>query len=426
MSNSPETIAAETPPSKITRDSELIDFMLHYAKHYMASGGPTSRLEESLVQIGNKNNKHTEIFATPTGVFVTIQDMDHSFDPKTSLLRIKEMSTDLGKLCELEKLFNQVMNDEISIHMGLMGLRNFSQLKQTYNNWQLCLAAFVAGFAISFGSYQRLTSALVSGLITSFIWLLSNLVMKRYLKNPIFSDFMGAFFTLTLAAIAHGLIMPLSIESYALGGMVLLVPGLSLTTSISELAEQNLVSGTAKFMQSILTLLALGLAYLLFQEIAESLHLRNVLQPVASKTQVEWVSGLAIIVNIICYSIIFKVPARILGWSTLTGVCGWLCITALTDTTIASAAPYLASVAVGLVSLSLGRIHNQPSQVFSVPGIVGMLPGMLAFSSFRYFVSGDGDSGMAFSVQVAITAVSIVFGLMTARIPFALRASLRN
>jgi uncharacterized membrane protein YjjB (DUF3815 family) len=54
-----------------------------------------------------------------------------------------------------------------------------------------------------------------------------------------------------------------------------------------------------------------------------------------------------------------------------------------------------------------------------------MLPGMLALSSFRYFAAGDSDSGLEFSFKVAVTAVSIVFGLMSARLPFVVRAKMK-
>ena len=67
-----------------------------------------------------------------------------------------------------------------------------------------------------------------------------------------------------LAALCQ-ILMPAPFEAYSIGGLVVLVPGLALTTAIAELADQNLVSGTAKLMQAVLTLLALGLAYMLFQ-----------------------------------------------------------------------------------------------------------------------------------------------------------------
>lgn len=402
----------------LPRATDLLDFMLLYAKHYLASGGPTSRLEDNLARIGDLFGKHTEVFATPTGIFVTLQDPSRETDPKTALLRIREAGTDLGRLSKLEQILDEVAEGRTSIHAGLEALKDQALVRNNYLPWHSATAAFFAGFAISFDAYQQLIAAIGSGIITASIWLSSTLFLKRHLNNPIFTDFIGAFFTLTLAALAHGLVAPVSIEAYALGGIVLLVPGLALTTAIAELAEQNLVSGTAKFMQATLALLALGLAYLLFQQLSFSLQLREVLQPAIPKMRELWISILAILLTVSCFGVIFKVPPKALIWSTLTGFSGWMMLSAVSDTRAAAAGPFLASVIVGMVSLGFGRLFRQPSQVFSVPGIVAMLPGMLALSSFRYFATGDQDSGIALSFKVAITAVSIVFGLMTARIPF--------
>lgn len=407
----------KTFPKPIT-DRELLDFMLLYAKHYLASGGPTSRLEEGLSRVGERCAKRTEVFATPTGVFVTICDILGDSEPKTALLRIRETGTNLGRLCRLEQIFSDFLDGKITLHTALEVLRNRAIVREFYKPSQTALAAFVAGTVISFSSYQHFTAALISGFITALVWFLTAVVLKRQFSNPIFSDFLGAFFTLVLAAVAHAFVAPLSIEAYALGGIVLLVPGLALTTAISELAEQNLVSGTAKFMQATLALLALGLAYLLFQQLSFSMALREVLQPAVVRSSSLWIYAASVVVNIFCFGVIFKVPPKSLIWSTFTGLMGWLCLQALVDTRAAAAGPYLASVMVGVVSLGLGRVFSLPSQLYSVPGIVAMLPGMLALNSFRYFASGDENSGIAFTFKVAITAVSIVFGLMTARMPF--------
>lgn len=409
------------------RDRAILDFMLLYAKRYLASGGPTSRLEDSLLRIGALYGRLTEVFATPTGVFVTLNDPTNDDDPKTALLRIRDTGTDLGQLCKLERVFEDLLGGKLGLYAAYEALSSEAFLSQSYRTPHMMIAAFFAGVASSFQTYQRFDAAVVSGFITAFIWFFTIHLLKRKISNPIFSDFLGAFLTLVFAACAHGLLAPISIEAYAIGGIVMLVPGLALTTAISELAEQNLVSGTAKFMQATLVLLALGLAYLLFQQLSASMGLRSVLQPVALKARIEWLSAIAIAVNISCFGVIFRVPPKALIWSTFTGLSGLVCFHALTDTRAASTAPYVAAVMVGLVSLGFGRLARLPSQVYSVPGIVALLPGMIALNSFRYFASGDSGSGIDFTVQVAITAVSIVFGLMTARVPFLIAdARLKN
>jgi uncharacterized membrane protein YjjB (DUF3815 family) len=306
----------------------------------------------------------------------------------------------------------------ISLRAGLETIKNPIITRPLYKMWQSAAAALFAGFAISYNPYHHVRAALMSGLITLLVWLSTTLYLKRRLNNPLFTDFIGAFLTLVMAALAHGYFAALSIEAYALGGIVMLVPGLALTTAISEVAEQNLVSGTAKLMQATMALLALGLAYLLFQQLAFSLDLRNALAPVVAPKQDFWISAAAILTTVACFGVIFKVPPRALVWSTITGAAGWITLQACIPTRAAAAGPFLASVMVGTVSLAFGRVFRQPSQVYSVPGIVALLPGLIALNSFRYFASGDQNSGIAFSFKVAITAVSIVFGLMTARLPF--------
>jgi uncharacterized membrane protein YjjP (DUF1212 family) len=172
-------------------------------------------------------------------------------------VRITETGTDLGRLSRLEHLHGDLLAKKISLHVALEILKDKATVKTLYQPWQNAVASFFVGFAISYAAYQRLPAAIGSGFITTLIWIFSTFFLKRHLNNPIFTDFIGAFFTLTLAAIAHGLIAPVSIEAYALGGIVMLVPGLALTTAIAELADQNLVSGTAKLMQATLALLAL-------------------------------------------------------------------------------------------------------------------------------------------------------------------------
>ncbi len=393
----------------------LLGFLLFYARHYLSAGGPTSRLEDSIMQLGKQFGHETEVFATPTGVFITSTQKNEK--PETALVRIKSTSINLGKLCILERVYNDISSEKISIKTALETLRSGILSKPFYKIWQTALAAFITGFVICYDSYRKISVAAVSGIIALAIWLITAVLLPRKISNPIFGDFAGTFLTLVFAAFANHL-MPTSIEAYSLGAIVLLVPGLALTTAIAELAEQNLVSGTAKFMQAFLTILAIGLAYLIFQELASSLDIGYLVASYEPKQKEFLISLFAVIMNASCFGVILKVPPKSIFWVMLTGVMGWICFHILATSQAAIAAPYLASVLVGMLSLLWGRIFRLPSQVYSVPGIVAMLPGMLAISSFRLFASGDQESGIELSLKVAITTVSIVFGLITARIPF--------
>lgn len=402
---------------------DLLRFFSDYARRYLSSGGPTSRLEESISQVGNKFGHETEAFATPTGVFFTCQKDNQ--DPVTALARIRESGINLGELCTLERTLDDVLEDRMSLADASSFIHSGQTQITPYPRWHFAFAAFVAGFVVSFAAYQSMPAAWTSAFITLITWAITGPVFRHFFPSAIFRDFLGAFVALGLASTAN-YFHAISIEAYSIGGLVLLVPGLLLTTAIAELAEQNLVSGTAKLMQGLLILMALGLAYVLLHEISRALQLEDVLAGSKQKPRIFAISFLAVLTSVYCYGVIFRVPPSQLLWSSLTGVCAWLVLQAIQATPLMVAAPYFASVAVGLLSLGLGRFFRVPSQTYSVPGIMAMLPGMLALSSFRYFALGLEKVGMALGFQVAVTAVSIVLGLLTARVPFILWRNTRR
>jgi uncharacterized membrane protein YjjP (DUF1212 family) len=392
----------------------LSDFMLQYGKHYVASGGPTSRLEEQLCKIGDKFQNPVEVFATPTGIFITEKDQTH-------LLRIKEGGINLGKLCWLEDLYQAILSSKTNLLEANLSVRGTEIDAPIYSQNEKILAAFFAGFASSISHYQNSIAAICSGLIALITWWCTTQFLSTRFNSSIFRDFMGCVITLFLAGMAQ-FFGHLPVEATALGGLLILVPGLSLTVAISEIADQNLVSGTAKLMQSLLTLLALGIAFLLFAEIGVRLGLKT-LDVKAIEKPALLVALLSVTITINCFGILFSVPPKSLFGATLVGLIGWILLKVLEPSQgeISVLAPFCASLGVGAVSLLFGRWFSAPSQVFSVPGILVMLPGMLAFSSFRSFANGHQQAGIELGFQVAIAAGSIVFGLFSARIPFALR-----
>lgn len=392
--------------------------MAEYARAYLSSGGPTSRLEEALSALGQKLGFPSEIYATPTGVFVSC--MDASGKTNTSVSRIRESGMNLARLCWLEEIFEDVFSQKLSIS----GARRILVSKHTstppYSFVQTIGSAFLAGFASSLSTYGKLGSAILCAFVTTATWWVAGPGLRRRVQSSIFRDFVGCATTLVLAGICQRF-FPGPFEAYTMGGIMVLVPGLALTSAIAELADQNLVSGTAKLMQAILTLLALGLAYILFYDLSNSLGIETTVVSTKHAHVPQLGSILGILVSITCFGVMFRVPRRSLPFSTLTGFIGWWILHQFDGSEYVVAAPYLAALAVGMIGLYLGNRFRVPSQVFSVPGIIAMLPGMLALKSFNSFAMGHGSSGIDLGFRVALTAGGIVFGLFTARIPFAFR-----
>lgn len=393
-------------------DDPLLRFLLAYGRAYLGCGGPTSRLEDDVMSLGRAQGQATECFATPTGLFVTCQV--EGGPPRTALTRIRTASLHLGRLCALERLYQALLQGRVPITQALDELEKIGAHSEYHPLVQVA-AAFVAGAAVSFEGYRHPVAALVSGGLTVLTWLLTGGLLRR-IRSATFKEFLGAFVALFAAAALRPLI-PLPAEAFSTGSLLMLVPGLMLTTAIAELADRNLVSGTAKLMQALLTLLALGLALLLVQELIHALGWPSLLKlPRAKAHPGSGWAGLSAAVSLTGFGVLFQVPLRYLIGAPVVGMLGWLPVTYLGPSRLGVAAPLIGSFAVGSAGLILAQLLRIPSQLFTVPGILTLLPGMLAFISFRSFALGELGAGTERGFQVVVSAISVVFGLAVARI----------
>lgn len=400
---------------------DFIDFSIQFGRYYIAAGGPTSRLEESLTSMARDLGYEVETWATPTGLFVSCRNRKGG-TVQTDLARIKEGAMNLSRLCWLETLGHDVQIGKISPRAAMKILKSSKFQTPVYTVLQNFIAAFVMGAAISFPTFRRIDAAIVSGLITIGTYIISGPMLRLQIPSPIFREFLGCFFTL-FAAVFFSRIVGGPLESFSIGGIILLVPGLTLTTAISELADQNFISGTAKLMKGMLTLLALGIAYILFQDISPQMPMKEFPQFHHAALH-PLVSAFGVLLSVSGFAVLFQVPRKSLPWSSITGVIGWLVLMQFDGARYSAMASFLASIAVGLFSLALGRRFHVPSQTFSVPGILALLPGMLALSSFRSFAAGHENSGIETAFKVTLVASSIVFGLFCSRVPFALTTNM--
>lgn len=395
--------------------------MAEYSRAYIASGGPTSRLEDALAALGRRLGFASEVFATPTGAFVSVTDP--GMRPHTTICRIKEGGINLERLCWLEEILDDLDARKLSLYNARRILGSHHLSRPTYSDALTLAAAFAAGFSLSYPAFGRAAPALASGLIGAATWWVTNPGLNKHISSSIFRDFIGCVVTLLLSAFfqlafsrAFG---PAPFEAYSIGGIIILVPGLALTTAIAELADQNLISGTSKFMQAMLTLLALGLAYLLFSDLSASLGFTDTIISARKIPIKPLLAAGFLAISMMCFGVILKVPRKALPLAALTGILGWSTLSLLNASKYIATAPFLAALCVGLVAMTFGKRYRVPSQVFSVPGILALLPGMLALTSIQSFALGRESSGLELAFRVALTAGSITFGLFTARIPFA-------
>ncbi len=379
------------------------------------TGGPITRLEERITQAGAVNGFLCDVYATPTAVFVTAKKDGEVI---TTLERATESTINFTDMLFYDSILEKISTGEMSIAKADEELGAFQT--QKYAFFLVTLSAFLIGFVASFPRYGNFWGALFSGILSASVYILQRPLARRLKFSGVFNDFIGCLVAF-IVGVAASHFMGLAVPMFVIGSLILIVPGLTLTSAISELAEHNFVSGTVKMMKSILILVAMGVSYLLVENTMISLgyfsqDLSNVVPPPQDFTQTLWFTLLCHTILTLSFCIFFHLPKRAFFGAIICGLVSLFVLERFENPDLFVLASFSASLTVGLASLFFARLYNWPSQVFSTMGILTLVPGLLALSSF-YSAAGSPAQGVI-AYRVALTAGAITFGLFTARMPF--------
>ncbi len=383
-------------------------------RDYLAAGGPSSRLEKLLSRAAREQSFSIETFASPTGLFVTVRDQKNPTELCTLVSRIESMGIRFDVIERVERAL-------LDFKLGERGEPDFLS---TLGLVARLMAAFTLGLSLSLVHSGWSWGAPVCGLLTVLVVMLDQPLSKWLGGNGVFTEFVLSLLSFGIGGLlARQFGFPT--ESLLIGPLLYLVPGLTLTTAVSELAEQNFISGTAKLMKGILTLFAMGAALLLLQDFGRLTGwAQGSFSPATIQLPAAWILMVFNAGFVWSFSKLFYLPTKALWGAWLTSTLSGLIFSHLPWAQELLILPtFVTSLAVGLVSLSLGTLLKMPSQCFSVPGIFSMLPGLLALGSFERFASGLETTGSSFAFRVFLSASVIVLGLLCARIPFAIRRS---
>lgn len=388
---------------------------------YLEIGGPTTRLEEKIMRLGLAYNIKAEVFATPSALIVSAFDSQERLT--TSLNRIKEKDIDLNALAKLDFVLEQMIEKTISFEEGYAKVADEKFLDPIYNTTLVLLCSFAVGFLISILEFSNLTAAFFSGTLSLILVSLVQPLMNILVFTRIFYVFFGSLFCISIATIT-AMVFNLPVESIFIGSLVNMVPGLMLTTAVSELAEHNFVSGTVKLVKGVLVLLSIGTALFIGIDAMDLLGYQNSPLDLSLKNSATtglWTNMLATFSIVIAFSIRFQTPAKYILFSSISGLLGWLTIYSIGNEVNYVFPTFMASLVVGSTSLLFARLLKSPSQIFSVPGIISMVPGVLSASLYNYSEIGVQAASTPTDtpiLKVSLITSSIVFGLISSRFPF--------
>lgn len=392
---------------------ELADYLAEIGGTLVAYGCPSYRLEEVIRVVGEVEGFHAHTFAFPTGLIVSLR-ASAAAPPLLRMVRVKQWTLNLDRLVLVDTIFNEVADRRLSIRQARKRLGDLETRPLPYPRWLEWVAFAVAsGAAAVFlrGRAVDVPAAALAGLLTGlFSWGLSKVDGGRFLV-----EFVGGLVAASVAWGASILHPGVSREVVVLSGVIALVPGMTLTTGLAELARKNLVSGAGRLMEAVVAFCSILFGIALEIGVEHATKVGSASPAVRGGLPIQW-QALALVGISLAFAVLFYVPRRYVWSAIVSGAMGYIASAVGTRFLPGHVAAFFAAFAVCVSSNVFARVTGRPAQLFQLPGLMLLVPGSFGFLSLESFLRGDFLQGTAQGFQMILVAAALVTGVLLSNV----------
>jgi uncharacterized membrane protein YjjP (DUF1212 family) len=398
-------------------DDPAIGFVLALSRALQRYGTPAHRLEEALVQVTARLGIEAEVFTSPTAI---IMSFGKPTELRSRLMRVEGGELDMGKLAAVDALADSVIAREITPAQGIEQLDAIVAGPPRFGRVLSMLAhGFTAGALVVFfgGGLSDVALAAAIGLILGS---LAQLIKRSTDQARVF-ELVGAAFASAAAGIVSATSTSITPSIVTLAALVVLLPGLSLTVAMTELATRNLIAGTARLMSAVIVLLQLVIGVAIGERIAHALVQVHQAAPVPLPEYASWIALAASSVGV---SILVQAQVRAFGWIIAACVLAYFATRFGSEWLGGQLGVLVGAFALGVLANLYARFLDRPAQVVSVPALLLLVPGGMGFRGMSFMLGRDTLNGVDTLFEMFIVATSIVAGQLVANALVSPRRSL--
>jgi uncharacterized membrane protein YjjP (DUF1212 family) len=384
-----------------------IGFVLALGRALHRYGTPAHRLEEALRVVCARMGMTAEVFSTPTSI---IMSFGAPAELRTRMMRVDGGELDMGKLAQVDALADAVAAQEIAPEDGVRLLHAILASPPAIPRVVTALThAVTAGaFAVFFGG--SLADVAVAGAVGLMLGGLAQ-VLARSTDQARVYELAGAAFAALAAGLASAAWPTVSPALVTLASLVMLLPGMSLTVAMTELATRNPIAGTARLTSAVVVLLELVIGVAIGDRIAVALV--HVHQAVPAPLPA-WTHAIALLASSVGVAVIVQAQPRAFGWIIAACVAGYFGSRAGTYWLGGQLGVVVGAFALGVLSNVYARWFDRPAQVVQVPAIFTLVPGSMGFRGMDALLERDTLTGVDTVFAMFIVAMAIVAGLLVA------------
>ncbi len=400
----------EELPSALPGADPRVAFVLNLGRALHTSGYSAPRLEEALSLASDRLGLIGQFFSTPTSIMASFGPQN---DQRTFMIRVEPGDSDLGKLARVDQVTRDVLGGRFTAAEGNAAIARIEAMAPTYGKLLTTIAFGVAsGSAARFlgGGAWEAGIGLLIGLV---IGLLALETGSHPTLGRVFEP-LAAFTASAIAALAATAGAPVSVLLATLAGVIVLIPGLTLTTAMTELSTRHLASGTARLMGALVLLLGIAFGIALGTKVVSiSFGAVPIIEPVALPGWTLWV---AMLITPLAFLVLLKAELRDAPWIILAGALAFEGAQLGARWLGPELGAFGGALLTGMGSQWYSRFTNRPSQITLVPGLLLLVPGSIGLRSLTSMMDRDVLLGVEGAFQMGLIAVSLVAGILIARV----------
>jgi uncharacterized membrane protein YjjP (DUF1212 family) len=389
-------------------EQKLITFLGELAKAMHVSGANSHDLERHVHQLGQRFGVESHCFALPTMLTITLETAHQG--QQSRLVRLPTYDYNMTRLIALKDIIRK-LHSLSQLDEARQQLSQITQAPSPWQPWQMVLCGFVLSSCIALLLGGGLPEMLLAGLVGLLFVLAMLLLSPRQGLSPVIPVLLCGF----AALCTYALTVAVPVTSpfvVILAGIVLLLPGFTITIAMIELATGNLLAGTGRMAGAFILMLMMGAG------VAIGTTLGTQWLPYRTLSTLEklpdWTVWPCIALLGATLLVFLQAPWRALH--IMMGAC--LLAFAVSSAMSAWLGP-VAGAFTGAFSVALAghlyqRMSGEPGILVQIPGLITLVPGSVGFKGLHALMEQDNLAGISTMTSMVITGAALVIGTLLA------------
>ncbi|KAF9104223.1 hypothetical protein BGX27_010191 [Mortierella sp. AM989] len=388
------------------------DLLIRLCKSFIRYGAPSHRIEQAMDAMCKTFEIDGSFAFLPGLMMISFGDSD-THTSETHLIKCAQ-GFEMGRLAQVHRIARALVNGDMEPEEGLATLKAVNNQKPLYNMW-IMLASFailsglIAPLVFKGSWHDMLAGTGLGGVVG-----LTTLMASQY---SVYSSVFEVSTSILVAFVAKSLRDYVCFTSVVLSAIVMLLPGLSLTTAIMELSSRYMISGSVRMFYSLMYCLFLGFGISIGSNLWDAIR-----EPPPGDMKIGYCHPATepwrwILFPLMGISISIQLHASPRQWPVMV-ICSSVgyAVSELAGLYWPHSAHIAAAVSAFVVGL-LGNIYERITHELAFVPILGaillIVPGGMGVRSTLLLLDESGNSGQGtlFALHMILVALGIAVGL---------------